>query len=90
MHRARIVQATSVSNSTGPKSATANCPGTKTVAGGGGSTTGGGANVGLVQSEPGTPSGSPLRSTSWVATATEFDANGSNWTVTATVICVDP
>jgi hypothetical protein len=81
-----IVTVNSTNNSNDKADVVASCPTGKTLVGGGADTSSGSAWV--MSSRPGTPTGTPLRSTSWVADAQE-EGNGtmSNWTLSVYAIC---
>ena len=83
MSGVEIVKTTS-SSSSSDKSWTVSCPTGKTVIGGGASFSSG-ANVTIVQNEPG-----PLTSgkaTTWVVRGEEVVNESGNWSITAQVIC---
>jgi hypothetical protein len=75
-----------LTDSTGSKTATATCPAGKTVVGGGASVpVGVSAEVGITQSEPGNIIAG--KATQWLARANELNNTGASWTLTVRVIC---
>ena len=86
----RMVTETSASDSTSPKTVTANCASGEEIVGGGANIEGGTAPENIVlqdshpdQSNPGDPFDN------WVAVAVETDADAGNWTVTTYALCAD-
>ena len=86
----RMVTETSASDSTSPKTVTANCASGEEIVGGGANIEGGAAPENIVlqdshpdQSDPGDAFDS------WVAVAVETDADAGNWTLTTYALCAD-
>jgi hypothetical protein len=81
-------KASALSDSSSPKSATAQCPSGKVAIGGGAKTTGTATKVALTESAPTAPDGAGKR-TGWTVTASELDTDGENWAVEAYVVCAE-
>jgi hypothetical protein len=78
-----IVTATSATDSTTPKSATATCTGGRVAIGGGAEISGTGSNVAALTTS------TRKSNVSWTASAAEIVNTGNPWTISATVICAN-
>jgi hypothetical protein len=82
------VKASTLSDSSSPKTATAECPSGKVAIGGGAKLTGTPTTVAVTESAPTAPNAEGKR-TGWTAAASEIVADGGNWAVEAYVVCAE-
>lgn len=81
-------KASTLSDSSTPKTATAQCPSGKVAIGGGAKLTGTPTTVAVTESAPTAPDGAGKR-TGWTAVAGEMAADPGNWAVEAYVVCAE-